>query len=1142
MQSSRTPVKPEVFQAMQDVNINVLSRCTERELRPVLPCLVRMALCKPLDESSTWTKSRKEVLKILNGIEVVNSIVALLSIDFNALEQDVIKEQQLRSKFGGSQTESVLIAQLQNGPALEFERSDPARRIRLLLSELLFVMSQIKETRAEFYQKQSELFESHAYLEELSDVLCIAQAELPSLLPVVEVSEALLHVPNGSWLLCRLISNAPDSFKEVCASLVGRGERQEEESLGGRRRMELLLSLCAMNPGEAFNIRALCVEHCTMPGLAVSLSLKMSDLKKSDTMTTTERTNDMIAFISGLLLGNDIPVRSWFSLYIKAGQKRKREPSTSSLHCLRLWLLERLISILPDNGSAMSESSVIQASAFVRLYCALKGMATLRFSEEEMKLLLRLVTSRPPLTPAGARFVSLGLCMLIACPYLLGSHEQEKQAIEWIRWLMGAEKEFEMEGTHDCSFGEMLFLIAIHFHNNATPAIADLVCNTLGMKSAVKANALARMRQIFTQEIFTEQVITSHAVKVPVTTNLNANMTGYLPINSVYQLLRSRAFSKHKVNIKDWIYRQIRVSSCPLHPLLPLLVEVYVNSIVVKSTKTDHLNEPMSDEDVLAVYQESVFNTGSDKMDTDDSISGDRTGSLAPQLLMLYYILLYEDTILNSMKIIVSSNREVKSYPDTLLSQIPINYLLQQAQIQQHQYAGLFSPLLRLLATHYPHLCAVEDWLQEIMVQDGQHSEWSPLSPTTCTVESLNAALQEVESHPAKAVVQLQALLRKPTANLLPFSDTLVGSLPVVLAPGVPRRVQDMVKTAWFKLHTISPRMLRLATVNAMTSGDRKFTPNRFTYTENDITVDPLIVLRCSPKVFRCPPILEVMLRVLNAYVQGCRVYLQNHMTTNPILDHASHNETERRDLKNALIAAQESAVVQILLECCLSLPEEQEDEGLLNNRREVQCIICPFIHQMFISDPNLAKLVHFQGYSDEILPVAVAGIPSMHICLDFVPELLSQPQIEKQIFAIKLTSHLCCHYALPKSLSVAKLVMNVMFTMIEVLDGQYRAKFLVETVPCLVRVCQAFPPLCEDATTLLGQVGRICISHLTSSSNVLGSELIDPDNKPDAGSQSRIDGHQGGLTAQYQKLYKIIQTTFSGLVSKALVTRNIYS
>lgn len=99
------------------------------------------------------------------------------------------------------------------------------------------------------------------------------------------------------------------------------------------------------------------------------------------------------------------------------------------------------------------------------------------------------------------------------------------------------------------------------------------------------------------------------------------------------------------------------------------------------------------------------------------------------------------------------------------------------------------------------------------------------------------------------------------------------------------------------------------------------------------------------------------------------------------------------------LFKLQDSAAVQILLEVCLPTSEEQllgadtesllksirgsvpgkmkqgslvsrggggvEDAepegGLLSDLREVQCLICCLLHQMFIADPNIAKLVHFQ-------------------------------------------------------------------------------------------------------------------------------------------------------------------------------------
>lgn len=43
--------------------------------------------------------------------------------------------------------------------------------------------------------------------------------ELPSLLPIVDVAEALLHVRNGDWFLCLLVANVPDSFNEGNSSV-----------------------------------------------------------------------------------------------------------------------------------------------------------------------------------------------------------------------------------------------------------------------------------------------------------------------------------------------------------------------------------------------------------------------------------------------------------------------------------------------------------------------------------------------------------------------------------------------------------------------------------------------------------------------------------------------------------------------------------------------------------------------------------------------------------------------------------------------------------------------------------------------------------------------------------------------------------
>ena len=80
----------------------------------------------------------------------------------------------------------------------------------------------------------------------------------------------------------------------------------------------------------------------------------------------------------------------------------------------------------------------------------------------------------------------------------------------------------------------------------------------------------------------------------------------------------------------------------------------------------------------------------------------------------------------------------------------------------------------------------------------------------------------------------------------------------------------------------------------------------------------------------RCAPVLEIILRVLAAYTQACRVYMENHIQSNPVLDGNNQVEQDRQELKNCLLAAQESAMIQILLEYCQAKPDE----------RKVSCMI----------------------------------------------------------------------------------------------------------------------------------------------------------------------------------------------------------
>ena len=64
------------------------------------------------------------------------------------------------------------------------------------------------------------------------------------------------------------------------------------------------------------------------------------------------------------------------------------------------------------------DEDVIQGTALLRLYCALKRLAGMKLSQQESESLLHLITCHPPPTAAGVRFVVVGLCTLLVCTHI----------------------------------------------------------------------------------------------------------------------------------------------------------------------------------------------------------------------------------------------------------------------------------------------------------------------------------------------------------------------------------------------------------------------------------------------------------------------------------------------------------------------------------------------------------------------------------------------------------------------------------------------------------------------------------------------------------------------------------------------------
>ena len=389
----------------------------------------------------------------------------------------------------------------------------------------------------------------------------------------------------------------------------------------------------------------------------------------------------------------------------------------------------------------------------------------------------------------------------------------------------------------------------------------------------------------------------------------------------------------------------------------------------------------------------------------------------------------------------------------------------------QGKFEGLFPPLLRLASSQFPHLCLVEDWLTSEPCLRAP----MPLSPRCPRVvtEDIEAALALVTSCPAATNIQLQQLLSLPPRLAWSAASVLATHIRTILSPQVPRHTQELYKQVWSRLNTVYPRQLWLMTVNSLTESPA--------ITAEELALDPLSVLRCDSRVFRAGPILQLLLYMLKACLAASRTRLTQYCSDQQLGANSSIQEAEREELKNSLVLTQESAAIQILLETCQATSEEEQVSSRLTDLQETQSGVCCYLHQAFIEDTTmtLAKLVHFQGYPHSLLPVTTAGVPSMFICLDTSPELLSQPSIRKQKFAVDLIAHLSVMWAMPKSLSYARLAVNSISTLLGVLADKERRDVIESSLPALVMISRAFPPLIEECLQLLSQAASM---HSTGS------------------------------------------------------------
>eukprot|EP01104_Vermistella_antarctica_P002107 TRINITY_DN1226_c0_g3_i1.p1 TRINITY_DN1226_c0_g3~~TRINITY_DN1226_c0_g3_i1.p1 ORF type:complete len:1256 (+),score=233.36 TRINITY_DN1226_c0_g3_i1:202-3969(+) len=423
----------------------------------------------------------------------------------------------------------------------------------------------------------------------------------------------------------------------------------------------------------------------------------------------------------------------------------------------------------------------------------------------------------------------------------------------------------------------------------------------------------------------------------------------------------------------------------------------------------------------------------------------------------------------HSASSISSAYHVVPPYSDALINIIPLSSFLDLAETSPRACAGIHPALLRLAVSVCPQLVVVQT--------RPSSSSPSPWAISACSKVDILGALQGDSNAVHLALRHLQ---RVPDTDLLSiYRDPIINKvLPTLLVEDVELRLLDAYDVLWQRLYLNDPLVVAVATVNnlCLSTGHKRL---RFSY--DALCHDPLLLFRVHPRSFRRPVLLGMLLKVLTLFMSTSRRSINTHARNN--------------DESTTLILIQDSAIVQLLLELISpdmhpGVADTSTGGGADGARRTNEAayldgcriLVFQFLHQMFIANPLIVKLVHFQGYSPSLLPYTVSGIPSMHICLDFLPELLHGDDdggeqmndafscdevvlYDRKVFAIRLSAYLSQRYPIPKSASVAHNVIAYLQTR----DGAgVRLKRCMDVMSMFAH---AFPLMAFDIVKLLLRV-----------------------------------------------------------------------
>ncbi|KAJ9084316.1 Integrator complex subunit 2, variant 2 [Entomophthora muscae] len=572
-----------------------------------------------------------------------------------------------------------------------------------------------------------------------------------------------------------------------------------------------------------------------------------------------------------------------------------------------------------------------------------------------------------------------------------------------------------MEGLFNFHFEAIVHIVTAVRSNNLE-AVASYYASVLGFQLYFDTQLISRLKGLFSFAIFDAQTLADRICSVTsvdysskkVSLSQANQKISYL-LGCGIKMIRDKGYIEHRIDLQSWVCSLLaNLTTLPIHPYLPALIKEYV-ACVTQDTQ-------------IAKIQESILNQQLHPKNEDWSWQAG-----PKEIMFLYYALLYNERLAElwaSSPDLVSQLR----YSDGFYDEIPVKQIMLFVE-ENHLGPGMdgfraeFSGLVRSTFAHFFGVTATlfVNRHPVIHTPDPKYPTWHELKGLGCLrssktlQEALHCAFQGAAENPRDLQLILEFLKAQPSHTLLSCADKLIcQGIPTMLYQTSSHGILDAYFEIWNLINNLAPEKLWSLTVNSA----------RFLPTDapklclrncrlQDLLEDPLLLSRINANFFRIPQLFQIFLTMMDSVSNASRSRFHRIFRYRTPKQKSLFGMEEVR----AMIYLQDTAVIQMLFELCLQENHAENPENIHAIRR----MAFNFIHLQFVETSHYIKLVHFQTYSHDLIPLAVENIPSLHFLTESLNELLVHPDPSVHWFALVLASHVVAKYPTSKNLSIVE-------------------------------------------------------------------------------------------------------------------------